>query len=164
MRCISKGLHCAAKVLPAALLISLFGIAATPAAAASCASLTGLALPDTTITAAQSVLTGTFTAPNGQVFDGLPAFCRVAAKLTPTSDSDINIEVWLPFSAWNGRYLGLGNGSFGGSLLYGVLSRYLPLSYAIVQTDQGTSPAATQGGGVLTGHPEKQIDYATRPI
>jgi feruloyl esterase len=162
MRRISRGLHCAAKVLPAALLISLFGIAATPAAAASCASLTGLALPDTTITAAQSVLTGAFTAPNGQVFDGLPAFCRVAAKLTPTSDSDINIEVWLPFSAWNGRYLGLGNGSFGGSLLYGVLSRYLPLSYAIAQTDQGTSPAATQGGGVLTDHPEKQIDYATR--
>ena len=121
-----------------------------------------MALPDTTITAAQSVLTGTFTAPNGQVFDGLPAFCRVAAKLTPTSDSDINIEVWMPFSAWNGRYLGLGNGSFGGSLLYGVLSRYLPLNYAIAQTDQGTSPAATQGGGVLTGHPEKQIDYATR--
>src|SRR5205823_4916797 len=26
----------------------------------------------------------------------LPAFCRVALTLTPSSDSDIRIEVWLP--------------------------------------------------------------------
>jgi len=148
-------------VLPAALLTSLFSTDAKPADAATCASLANLMLPDTTITAVQSFQGGTFTAPTGQMFPGLPAFCRIAATLTPTSDSDINIEVWMPFSAWNGRYLGLGNGNFGGSILYNILARYLPLSVAIAQTDQGTSPAATQGGGVLTGHPEKQIDYAT---
>ena len=34
----------------------------------------------------------------------------------------------------------------------------------VTNTDMGTSPAATDplGGRVLTGHPEKQIDYATR--
>jgi feruloyl esterase len=94
--------------------VSVFGTAATPAAAATCASLANLALPDTTITAALSILAGTYTAPNGQIFTSLPGFCRIAATLTPTSDSDINIEVWMPFFGWNERYLGLGNGGFGG--------------------------------------------------
>src|SRR5882672_8638875 len=35
----------------------------------------------------------------------LPAFCRVAVTLTPSSDSDIRIEVWLPDSStWNGKF------------------------------------------------------------
>jgi hypothetical protein len=29
-------------------------------------------------------------------FKQLPAFCRVAATLTPSTDSDIRIEVWMP--------------------------------------------------------------------
>jgi feruloyl esterase len=112
-------------------LSALSGIGATPVAAATCASLTALTLPDTTITAAQLVPAGTYTAPNGQVFTDLPGFCRIAATLTPTSDSDIKIEVWMPFSTWNGRYLGLGDGGFGGVILYDILARYLALNYAI---------------------------------
>jgi feruloyl esterase len=44
------------------------------------------------------------------------------------------------------------------------LARFIPLNYAVAATDMGTSPAATDPllGRVLTGHPEKQIDYATR--
>jgi feruloyl esterase len=49
-----------------------------------------------------------------------------------------------------------------GIFLYDILARYLPLNYAVAQTDNGTSPGATLGFKVLTGHPEKQIDYATR--
>jgi len=74
-------------------LTSLVGIGATPAAAATCASLAGLALPDTTITLAEPISAGTYTAPDGNVFADLPAFCRIAATLTPTSDSNIKIEV-----------------------------------------------------------------------
>ena len=121
-------------------------------------------LPDTTITAAEPVAAGTYTAPDGEVFTDLPAFCRIAATLTPTSDSDINIEVWMPYSSWNGRYLGTGNGGIAGLILYPTLAVFLQLNYAVANTDMGTSPAATDplGGRVLTGHPEKQIDYATR--
>ncbi|HMD65110.1 MAG TPA: tannase/feruloyl esterase family alpha/beta hydrolase, partial [Stellaceae bacterium] len=121
-------------------------------------------LPDTTITAAQSIAAGTYTAPDGEVFTDLPAFCRIAATLTPTSDSDIKIEVWMPYSGWNGRYMGTGNGNIGGLIVYGSLASFLALSYAVANTDLGTSPAATDPlrGRVLTGHPEKQIDYATR--
>jgi feruloyl esterase len=154
----------AAGLFSLALLASSFGIAATPAAAATCASLAGLALPDTTITAAEPVAAGTYTAPNGQVFANLPAFCRIAATLTPTSDSNIKIEVWMPYSGWNGRFLGTGNGGIAGVILYSGLGFLGFGNYAVANTDMGTSPAATDplGGRVLTGHPEKQVDFATR--
>ena len=48
----------------------------------------------------------------------LPAFCRVAATLKPTSDSDIKIEVWLPLSGWNGNLLGVGGGGTAGRITY----------------------------------------------
>jgi feruloyl esterase len=146
------------------LLTALVGIGTTPATAATCASLVGLALPDTTVTAAQSVAAGTYTASDGEIFSNMPAFCRIAATLTPTSDSNIKIEIWMPYSNWNGRHLGTGNGGIGGSILYGILASLLPRNYAVANKDMGTSPAATDplGGRVLTGHPEKQIDYATR--
>jgi feruloyl esterase len=146
-----------------ALLAAFAGIAGIPAAAAAtCASLSSLTLQDTTITAAQLIPAGTYTAPDGEVFTNLPAFCRVAATLTPTSDSDINIELWMPFSNWNGRFAGTGNGNIGGVIVYSSLPGGLQAGTAVANTDLGTSPAATQGGQVLTGHPEKQIDFATR--
>jgi feruloyl esterase len=156
------GLHRAASVRSAALVAFLVGIGATPAAAVTCASLAGLALPDTTITAAQSVAAGTYTAPDGEIFTNLPTFCRIAATLTPTSDSNIKIEVWMPYSGWNGRFLGTGNGGIAGLIVWRTLAFFLPLNYAVANTDMGTSPAATEGARVLTGHPEKQIDFATR--
>jgi feruloyl esterase len=146
------------------LLTLPLGISATPAAAATCASLATLRLPDTAITTAQLVLTGKFAAPGGAVFSNLPAFCRVAATLTPTSDSTINIEVWMPYSGWNGRYLGTGNFNLGGLIVYDAMAFFLPLNYAVANTDMGTSPVATDplGGRVLTNHPEQQIDFGTR--
>jgi feruloyl esterase len=146
------------------LLASLVGIGVIPAAAATCASLAGLTLPDTTITAAQPIPAGTYTAPDGEVFTNMPAFCRIAATLTPTSDSDIKIELWMPFSNWNGTFAGTGNGGIGGVIVYSSLPGGVQAGTAVANTDLGTSPAATDplGGLVLTGHPEKQIDYATR--
>ena len=154
----------AAGLLFLTLIGSSFGIGAPQAAAATCASLATLRLPDTTITSAQSVPTGTYTAPDGEVFANLPAFCRVAANLTPTSDSNIKIEVWMPYSSWSGRFLGTGNANIAGLINYTALGFFLPLNYAVANTDMGTSPAATDplGGRVLTGHPEKRIDFATR--
>src|SRR6516225_5962933 len=159
MRCVLRDFHCVASMLPTALLTLLFGIVVMPAAAATCTSLVNLALPDTTITTAEPVAAGTYTAPDGEVFANLPAFCRIAATLTPTSDSNIKIEVWMPYSGWNGRYLGTGNLNLGEVILYGGLAAFLAGNYAVANTDMGTSPVATDplGGRVLTGHPEKQI-------
>ena len=85
------------------------------AAGRTCESLASLSLPDAKITAAQVVAAGEFTPPSGgrsgrgsDPFKDLPPFCRVAATLTPTSDSDIKIEMWLSASGWNG-YPGAGS-------------------------------------------------------
>ena len=86
--------------------------------AASCDSLAKVALKDTAITKAEVVAAGTFAAPGGggergpNPYAALGEFCRVAATLTPTSDSDIKIEVWLPASGWNGKFQAVGNGGW----------------------------------------------------
>jgi len=89
-------------------------------AGATCDSLSALKLAATTITAAQTVEAGAFAPPSGTAgarFKGLPAFCRVQGVIAPTQDSHIEFEVWLPAAAtWNGRYMGIGNGGFAGSI------------------------------------------------
>jgi len=110
-------------------------------------------LPATTITLAVPVESGAFFPPNPQ------AFCRVAATLKPTADSDIKIEVWLPESGWNGKYQAVGNGGWLGSITYGAMARALDGGYATSSTDTGH-----EGGSAsfALGHPEKLIDYAYR--
>ena len=75
-----------------ALLIALTTHGHALKAASSCESLSSLRLPNTSITLAQTVLAGAFTLPGTgpavPQFSQLPAFCRVAATLTPSSDSD----------------------------------------------------------------------------
>jgi feruloyl esterase len=150
--------HCAACC--ASLILAM---AATPAiAAGTCESLGALALSQTTITAAQSLPAGTYTAPDGEVFTDLPAFCRVAATLTPSSDSNIRIEVWMPSAGWNGKYEGTGNGGYAGTIIYNVLADGLQRGYAVANTDMGTSPATTLDGSPLVGHPEKWKDWGYR--
>src|SRR4029078_7751674 len=90
--------------------VILFGFAPRVAQASTCSDLAHLTLPTTTITAAVAVPAGTFKPSTGPVPPGsqalyarLPEFCRVAATLRPSADSDIKIEVWLP-TQWNGRF------------------------------------------------------------
>ena len=89
----------------------------------------------------------------------LPSFCRVAADLRPTPDSDIRIEVWLPTAQWNGKFFAVGSGGSGGSLSYGEMADALRRGYATSATDDGhTGPSAS----FVVGHPEKLIDFAYR--
>ena len=110
------------KQLPVAFLV-LAATAVFPhrADAASCAELAKATLPQTTVTTAELVAPGTFKPPAGPaaaqaVYARLPEFCRVAATLRPTSDSDIRIEVWLPKTGWNGKLQAVGNGGFAGTI------------------------------------------------
>ena len=92
--------------------------------ASSCESLSSLALPNTSMTLSQVVPAGAFTLPGTgpatPQFSLLPTFCRVAATLTPSSDSDIKIEVWLPVADWNGKFQAVGNGGWAGTINYGA--------------------------------------------
>ena len=104
-------------------LFAWAAIASTPAAATPCTNLqSSLNLPDTIITSATDNTTGVFVVPGSGPITGLPAFCRVIATLIPTSDSNIKIEVWLPETTWNGRFLGTGGGGFQGIISYSALA------------------------------------------
>src|SRR5262245_35304349 len=79
-------------------LMMWFGVAPTKAATATpCEKLANIALPNATIDSAQLVPAGAFVQPGGRgpasSFASLPAFCRVSATLTPSSDSDIKTEI-----------------------------------------------------------------------
>jgi len=171
------------------LLVSVT-IAGTPAVATPCTNLQSLGLEHTTITSATDNTTGAFVIPNSsppQTITGLPAFCRVTATLTPTSDSSIKIEVWLPENAWNGRFLGTGGGGFQGVISYNELSSGIQAGFAATNSDLGTGvsgcsplycgsngnmgnplaiafgdPSAPSTG--LFGHPERIKDFGYRAI
>ncbi len=133
-------------------------------AAGSCGALATLALPHATITVAASVQAGGFT-PDAQGeagdFMALPAFCRVAASLKPTGDSDIKMEVWLPASGWNGKFQAVGNGAFSGSIAYPAMGRALSRGYAAASTDTGH---VGNTASFAPGHPEKLADFGWRAV
>ena len=133
----------------------------------SCESLAKVALPNATITSAEAVAAG-FTPPAGRGGRGrggapaapLPPFCRVAATLTPTPQSDIKVEVWLPLE-WNGRLLEVGNGGWAGSINYGGLSTALSAGFATASTDTGHTGGSPS---FAIERPEAVIDYGYRAV
>jgi hypothetical protein len=142
---------------------------AAPTGAATCESLTGLALAHTTITAARVVTSGRFVVPQRgprlfHGYDTLPAFCRVEGISRPSPDSAIGFEVWLPVSGWNGRYMGAGNGTFGGTINYDRLAEAVNAGYAAASTDTGHRSAATSDVKWASGHPERIVDFNERAI
>jgi feruloyl esterase len=128
--------------------------------AQSCESLSKLSLPNTSITLAKTIDGGTLTPPaKTQPLTHLPAFCRVVANLQPTPDSDIQIEIWLPISNWNGKFLAVGSGGWGGSIAYAAMADALRRGYATSATDDGHTGGSAS---FAVGHPEKLIDFAYR--
>ena len=110
-----------------AFALGLLLLLPAPALAATCEGLAALALKDAAITRAESVAPGAFSPPSGGTgsYRNLPAFCRVAATLTPTSDSDIKVEVWLPANGWNGKFQAVGNGGWAGVISYPAMAEAL---------------------------------------
>ena len=160
------------------------------AAGASCATVASLKLPNTEITEATLVEPGTFTPPPNRrpqgpppaaaggpapgpaaaggpagdrnaVYKTLPAFCRVKATLRPTSDSEINLEVWMPAQGWNSRLEVVGNGGFGSNIGYNNLAEGVAQGYAITGSDTGHQ---RNDDDFAIGHPEKLVDWGYRAV
>ena len=141
---------------------------AQTAAAATCENLRSLSLRNVTVTQATVVAAGQFSpqGPGGAVpapAAKLPAFCRVAATLTPSRDSDIKIEVWMPAQGWNGKFLGVGNGGWAGNISYPAMAESLGRGYAVASTDTGHAGNGGDASFAL-GHPEKLIDFGYRAV
>ncbi|MGH9584871.1 MAG: tannase/feruloyl esterase family alpha/beta hydrolase, partial [Bryobacteraceae bacterium] len=132
---------------------------AQPAVAASCEDLARLTLPQARITLAQDRPAGSFAPPDSPSLSNLPVFCRVAATIEPTPASDIKIEVWLPLTAWNGKFEAVGNGGWAGAIEYSALADALRHGFATSSTDDGDA-----GGdlALFIAHPERFVDFAYR--
>ena len=147
--------------------VAPLALAAGGASAADCGKLAGKTFGAAQVTAATSVSPPSSLVnidfPMGPVAITTP-FCRVQGVIKPSADSDIRFEVWLPTeSAWNGKYQGVGNGGFAGSLLYISMARALEGGYAVSATDTGHSGGALEAAWAL-GHPEKIADFGWRGI
>ena len=85
--------------------------------------------------------------------------CHVAATLTPSSDSEIRIEVLMPITNWNGKFQAVGNGGWSGSINENGMTAAVRKGYASASTDTGHSGGSAS---FALGHPAKLIDYAWR--
>jgi feruloyl esterase len=158
------------RVLLVAVVIALGGLpvsgASPPAqpSAVRCARLAEQALPTTTITTAQAVTSGSFAPPgSANPLPNLPPFCRVAGVIAPTADSEILFEVWMPLEAWNGRFAGVGNGGWAGTISFGALGDQLRRGYATASTNTGHQAApGFDMARFAYEKPEQLVDFAHR--
>src|SRR5882672_11942640 len=148
-----------------------------PSGTHSCEGLAQLELIGAKIHSAQTVAAGAFTPPpnitpwmvgDPSFYKMLPAFCRAVVEATPSADSSIKIEVWMPEngpsgSGWNGKLQGQGNGGFAGEIGYRQLGAGVYQGYATVGTDTGHAGGGTDATWAL-GHPEKVTDFGYRGI
>ena len=154
------------KILCASLLMCAF--CAIALAQMPCEGLTSLKLQSATISSAVAMPRGPYL-PAGLPSDAaqyakvqIPAYCRVAAVLTPAADSHIEIELWMPArESWNRKYQALGGGGWVGSFNLSGMLNALQQGYATSSTDTGhKGPEAT----FAVGHPEKLVDFAYRAV
>jgi len=171
-------------------MLAALALSATLASSpASCEALKSLTLPNATIVAAEMVAAGPYTAPNpfgappaagrrGAPPDAaaaggrgggrgaapppliLPAHCRINATLKPSSDSEIEMEAWLPEN-WNGKFQFVGGGGWAGNISFPAMASALQEGYATASTDTGHT-----GGNALfaMNHAEKVVDFAYRAV
>lgn len=135
--------------------------------ATRCAALAGRAVGTHTVIESASF------APAGRSAVGTTGgapFCRVVGLSTPTSDSHIGFEVWLPpMASWNGNFRGEGSGGSAGALSPGPMGEALRAGYATMSTDNGhlndpNDPRAGSSQKWAYRHPEKMIDWAWRAL
>ena len=120
----------------------------------ACTNIASLKLAHVNVTEAVTVTAG-----------ALPTYCKVMGSAHPTSDSDIRFEVLIPEgSAWNGRYLQVGNGAFAGSIREATMISALAQGYAVAGTDDGHQSTVGSDASWALNQPEKLIDFGYRAI
>jgi len=137
------------------------GAAAAPMA---CAELEQLKLPQASVRSAVEVPAGALPAgtpvptfPPNTPASALPAYCKVKAVVAPS----IGFELWMPLKGWNGRFEGLGNHGFAGTLDRGDMAWQLARGYAVASTDTGHA-----GNEPLPWmqNPQQLTDYGYRAV
>src|SRR3954469_24928559 len=156
--------RCAYGFAVAVMLVGLAPIPTVAVGTAPCGELRGTPLTNGLILSATAVEAGRFVPPDGvvlspEVLKALPAFCRVTSKLTPSSDSAIHVEVWLPIDRWNQRLQAVGDGGLAGFIPYALMAPGLTDGYAVTGTDTGHEGDTA---AFMPEHPERLTDFAYR--
>jgi len=158
-------LVCASAVLGAIALV-----ASSAPAQESCANLKSLKIQNVTIAATQTygpqhvLVLHIPKSPFAEAHDLRVSdpICRVTAYATPTSDSHIEIELWLPESSrWNKKYEGVGNGGFIGAVDYDEMFAGFERGYSVAGTDTGHKGIDESWA---LGHKQKLIDWSYRAV
>jgi hypothetical protein len=126
-----------------------------------CARLAQVRDSNLQIVSARMIPAGPYEPVAGTSFQ-LPGSCRVTAVATPTEDSRVGFELWLP-DGWNGRYVQLGNGGFAGNIDQPSLANEIRRGNAAAMTDTGHKGSQFDASWA-PGHPERVIDYGYRSI
>jgi len=87
--------------------------------------------------------------------------CRIRGITTPTAQSNIHFEIWLPLSEWNGRIEMIGNGGYSSQIRFDELAALARDGTAAVATDTGHS-----GEGLDFGYDNKEAiaDWGHRAV
>jgi feruloyl esterase len=146
----------------ALIMIVIPGLAA---AHMDCAKLKNLKVTGATVLSAEVIAAGEASTNGVQpaIHQHYPAYCLVKVEATPSADSRIAVEVWMPHSAWSGDYVQLGNGGLAGSINYAGMYAQIARGFAVAATDDGHTGAATDGSWAM-GHPQKVIDFGYRAV
>lgn len=146
--------------------------AATPAALnGACADLTTrlASLPNTVITAANTVAAGTLTIGGQPVAEHCQVIGRMHERVSPVDGNTyaIGFEMRLPRN-WNGRFLHQGNGGIDGNVVPatgstggGPLTHALHKGFAVLSSDAGHTAAVGPTFGV---DPQARLDYGYQAV
>ena len=151
------------------LVFVMLCLAAASFAQSPCEQLRMLSLPQVAITAADTVPAGPYLPPrrSAEFTVNLATRCRVTAVLAPSSDSHIEMELWLPIENWNGKFEAVGNGGWSGAIQYqsqnlvaNSMVAGFTEGYAVASTDRGLRG----GPQAAVDHPEKLVDFGYRAV
>lgn len=92
---------------------------------------------------------------------GLPELCAVVVKIESSEISSYRFGAFLPAS-WNGRFLEVGNGGFGGGINWLDMGARVGHGFAVVSTDTGHS--SNSGDVTWATNEETKQDWGHRAI
>ena len=148
-------------------ILAAIGLGTKPASAATpvaCDTLAGsLKIDGARLSASAPVAAGLFTPDASMPGYQVPAFCRIRGVASPSSDSAIAFEVWVPLDGWNGKLEIVGNGGYAGQIGYEDMAGALARGYATAGGDSGHVGPDNDLSFVI-GHRERMVDWGNRSV
>lgn len=141
----------------------VFGLHSIPAHAFDCtaSSFAALLPSNATVNYAEPVpANGSWAKPSPEFpanDTGLPELCALSINVVSSPESSFNFGLFLP-QQWNYRFMGSGNGGFGGGINWNDMETNALSGFAAMATDTGHLSATFDASWALN-KPESQIDW-----